>query len=200
MSHSVSGETKPDSRKQPTARGKGPLIAVILVCAAPFIAAWLAYFVWPPATRVNYGELIQARPVPDFPLRAQDGSTKSLSSLRGKWLLIQVDGSACDAACGKKLLYMRQVRLAQGKNMDRIERLWLVSDAGKADPALLREYEGTQALQAPAGMLKEFPGQAREHVYLVDPLGNLMLRFPADPDPNGMIRDLRRLLSVSRIG
>ena len=109
-------------------------------------------------------------------------------------MLVSADAAACDAYCEKKLYFMRQVRRAQGKNMDRIERLWLVSGPGAPRPALLAAIEGTRRARL------EDPAFTADHIYLVDPLGNLMLRFPRDPDPSRMIKDLQRLLRYSRIG
>ena len=167
------------------------MLAILAVCAAPVVAAWIAYFVWPPASRSNYGELIEPRPLP------------GMSALRGKWLLVQIDAAECGGACRRKLLYMRQARLTQGRDMERIERVWLVADGAPIDPALLREFDGTIVLRAEGGaLLKEFPAPraAADHIYLVDPLGNLVLRYPPDPDPGGLKRDLSRLLRASRIG
>ena len=179
------------------------MLAILAACAAPVIAAWLAYFVWPPTSRSNYGELLQPRPLSDPQLALASGGPFRLSELRGKWILVQIDRVECDDACRGKLLYMRQSRLTQGKDRDRIERVWLVLDDGPLDPTLLREFEGTLVVRAARSpLLNEFPParELRDHIFLVDPLGNLMLRYPRDPDPNGLKRDLSRLLRVSRIG
>lgn len=177
------------------------MLAILVLCAAPVVAAWLAYFVWPPTSRTNYGELIAPRPLPDPALERVGGGPFRLSDLRGKWLLVQLDGGACGDACRKKLLYMRQLRLTQGKDMERVERLWLVTDEAPVDPGVGREFAGTHVVRAGA-LPREFPAtrDVGEHLYLVDPLGNLMLRWSSDPDPNGMKRDLSRLLRASRIG
>lgn len=199
MSSSAPGGSGPD----PDARRAWPLLAILALCATPVVAAWLAYFVWPPASRSNYGELIEPRPLPDPQLERSAGGAFRLSALHGKWLLVQLDGADCRDACRKKLLYMRQARLTQGRDMERIERVWLVTDDAPVDPALLREFEGTQVLRAGAsGLAREFPAAVdpADYIYVVDPLGNLMLRYPRDPDPNGIKRDLARLLRVSRIG
>jgi hypothetical protein len=200
MSSSAPGASSPEKRAKASA---WPVLAVLALCAAPVIAAWLAYFVWPPASRVNSGELIEPHPLSDPRLERVQGGDFRLSALRGKWVLLQLDGGACGEACRKKLLYMRQLRLTQGKDMDRIERLWLVTDDAPVDGRLLREFDGTLAVRAGASALpREFapPHEAAEHLYLVDPLGNLMLRWGSAPDPNGMKRDLSRLLRVSRVG
>jgi hypothetical protein len=179
------------------------VLVILVVCALPVVAAWLAYFVWPPAARSNYGHLIPAHLLSDPPLAAADGGMMRLSTLRGRWVLVQIDRSGCDPQCRKKLTYIRQLRLTQGKDSDRIERVWLVMDDGPLDPVLLHDFAGTRVLRAAGSpLLSEFPdaGDPRDHIFLVDPIGNLMLRYPRDPDPNGMKRDLSRLLSVSRIG
>jgi len=174
------------------------------MCAAPTVAAWFAYFVWQPQTRVNYGELIEAHPLPEFELRGLDGGRFDLSQLRGKWLMLQIDSGSCAEACRKKLLYMRQARLAQGKGAERIERVWILSDSASPAPSLLRDHPGMKVARASGNALfREFPALPRaptDYIYLIDPLGNLMFRFPGDPDPRRMTRDLTRLLNASRIG
>jgi cytochrome oxidase Cu insertion factor (SCO1/SenC/PrrC family) len=167
-----------------SARAK--LLLIFLACAAPFALAWAAwYFGWAPGAAGNYGELIAPREVPGAPL----------SALRGKWVLVMFDAAACDAYCEKKLYFMRQVRRAQGKDMDRVERLWVLTDGGRPRAEILPGIEGTRIDRGEAQAV--FPGRPADHVYLVDPLGNLMLRFPRDPDPSGMIKDLQRLLKYS---
>jgi hypothetical protein len=200
MSSSAPGGPEPEPGAQ---RRAWPVLAILALCAAPVVAAWLAYFVWPPASRSNYGELVEPRPLPDPQLERAAGGPFRLSALRGKWLLVQVDRAGCAAACRRKLLYMRQLRLTQGKDMERIERVWLVTDDASIDPALLREFEGTHVLRTgTSGLPEQFPAarDPADHIYLVDPLGNLMLRYGSDPDPDGMRRDLSRLLRASRIG
>ncbi len=166
------------------------------------VAAWLAYFAWQPQSRLNYGELIEARAISDPELRRLDGSPFRLSQLRGRWVLLQIDSGACAEGCGRKLLYMRQVRLAQGRDAERIERVWLLADGVPPDAALLRDHEGLRVARAPGPLLAEFPAARSPyyHIYLLDPLGNLMLRFPSDPDAQRMVKDLARLLRASRVG
>ena len=166
------------------------LLLIALACAAPVILATLAYYLgWAPGGTGNYGELIPPRALAGPPLE----------KLKGKWVLVSFDGAACDAYCEKKLYFMRQTRRAQGKEQLRLERLWLLTDPGQPRAELLQAIEGTHV--APAGDLaRAFPGAPADHIYLVDPLGNLMLRFPRDPDPKKIIKDLTRLLKYSRVG
>ena len=161
------------------------LVWVALICAAPIVLGTAAYFFgWGTGAGGNYGELIPPRPL----------GAQALAPLRGKWVLVAFDTAACDAYCERKLYLMRQVRRAQGKEMERVERMWGLMDAGKPRPELLPGIEGTWVTQLSP---QEFPGDPRDYLYLVDPLGNLMLRFPRDPDPSKMIKDLQRLLKYS---
>jgi len=192
------------SNAQPDPRsGRGKLFAIAALCIAPFVAALIAYYYWQPQDRMNYGELIPARPLSDSPLRHLDQRAVRLSDLKGKWILLQLDDAQCAAACRIKLYDMRQVRLAQGREMERVERVWLILDDAPLETQLMREYDGTRMLRAGGSpLLAEFPaaGDVRDHVYIVDPLGNLMLRFPRNADPARMNKDLARLLKASRIG
>lgn len=177
------------------------MAAIFAVCAIPLSAALVAYFFWPPSGRTNYGELIDPRPLPAIPLTLLDGKSISLADLKGRWVMIQADGAGCGAACQAKLFNMRQVRLAQGRNMDRVERVWLLLDAGRPSPEIASLYEGAIVARAAPALVAALPAaDARDHVYLVDPRGNLMLRFPKDADPKRMIKDLERLLKYSSIG
>ena len=177
---------------------------IIALAVAPVAASYLLYYFWQPeGARVNYGRLIGPHPLSDPSLALADGAPFRLSQLRGKWLLVSWDGAACDAGCDRKLLYMRQLRLTQGKNADRVERVWLVSDDAAPADGIAARYEGTWIVRARGtGLIDEFSTQKaeRDHIYLVDPLGNLMLRFPSNPDPRLMIKDLSRLLKASQIG
>jgi hypothetical protein len=200
MWSSASSEQSADDSRR---RSRRLALVILALCAAPFVAAWLAYFVWPPQSRVNYGDLIDARPLTDPVLRGIDAKPFRVSQLRGKWILLQLDSGDCSEECRKKLVYMRQVRLALGKDAERVERVWLLTDGAIPEAAQLRDIQGTFVAQAAgSALLSEFPAaqNASGHIYVVDPLGNLMLRFPTDPDPRRMLKDMTRLLSVSRVG
>jgi ferric-dicitrate binding protein FerR (iron transport regulator) len=203
MSSSISGGSLLETDEARRRRGRRVALLILALCAMPTVAAWLAYFVWQPESRANYGELIEPRQLRDSELRLLDGRPFRLSQLRGKWVMLHIDSGACTEGCRKKLVYMRQARLAQGKAMTRVERVWLVTDSVVPEDALVRAVEGTQIARAEGhAVLAEFPAalSPADHIYVVDPLGNLMLRFPADPDPRRIVKDLARLLRASRIG
>ncbi len=198
MSFSISSEAIPAVERR---RGRRTALALFAVVALPVAAAFLAFFFWYPAHGTNYGELIRPLPLPDAPLVARDGRLFRLSDFRGKWVMVQVGSGRCAEDCVKRLFLMRQTRLMQGRQMDRLERLWLVADEVAPDPALLRAYEGMNVGRAQASVLQLFSAEddPSEHVYLVDPLGNLMLRFPRDADPKRVSRDRSRLLEGSQV-
>lgn len=166
--------------------------AVALVCVLPVAASYLAYYFWPPRAQVNYGELIE-------PVTLPDGIATLVPEVRGRWTLVYASEGRCEEACAQALYYMRQVRTAQAEHMDRVERLWLrgVGD-GAPDAALLAAHPGLRVTSVARAALHALP--ATGQVMLLDPLGKLMMRFPSDPDPKRMIRDLARLLKYSRLG
>lgn len=162
---------------------------IFLACAAPFVLGWLAYELrWGTSGPSAYGELLPPRPV-----------AGPLAPLRGKWVLVTFDAAQCGAACERKLYVVRQVRRAQGKEAERMERLWVLTEGQAPGPELAAAIEGTR-YASDAGFAREFPGNPLAYIYLVDPLGNLMMRFPAEPDPARVVKDLQRLLKYSRIG
>lgn len=181
-----------------------PFFWVAVASVGPFVLAYLTFHFWAPAERMSYGELIEPpRPLPDSALKLADGRPFRLGELRGKWILMQVSPGACDEDCQRRLYHMRQVRRAQGKNMERIERVWLIGDDTPLDPAVTRAFDGTHFVRAAgSGLLRE-PVLAADppgHIYLIDPLGNLMMRFPRDADPSRILRDITRLLKASQVG
>jgi cytochrome oxidase Cu insertion factor (SCO1/SenC/PrrC family) len=174
-------------------RARVKLLLLAAACALPFAAAWVVYLLdLAPGARSNYGELL--------PPQLSRGA--ALELLRGKWVLVSFDAAACDAYCERKLYLIRQIRRAQGKEQGRVEKLWLVTDGGVPSTALRAALEDTRVANADAASLPAFPAGAsvRDHIYLVDPIGNVMLRFPRDPDPSRMLKDVSRLLKYSRFG
>ena len=201
----MSSSTQSDAPAAPEAarRRRGRLVAaaIFVVCALPFAAALIAYWFFPPAGRTNYGDLLEPKTPTPVHLERLDGRAFALADLKGKWVMLQVDAPECGQPCQAKLFNMRQSRLAQGDNADRIERVWLVAGSGAPPAELARLYEGAVLARAAPELVAALPGaEARDHIYLIDPRGNLMLRFPRDADPKRMIGDLRRLLKYSSSG
>jgi hypothetical protein len=197
-----------------TTRGRWLMIAVLLVCAAPVIASYFAYFVVRPQTRTNYSELIvPARPLPaSLPLADLAGVPVAARSLRGQWLVVVVAGGACDVRCERHLWLQRQLHEALGAEKDRVDKLWLVDDDVAPRRATLEAIAASadaHGVFAPATVLRTAraalgewlapaPGQLLEdHLYLVDPRGDWMMRVPVDADPARLKRDIDKLLRAS---
>lgn len=191
------------SNEKPKKKSLLSLWLLVALCVAPVVASYVAYYLWPPSGKVNYGELIEPRPLPDATLALADGTPFPWHQLKGKWVLAMADSGNCDAYCQRKLLYLRQVRLAQGKEMDRVERAWLITDGAIPPAPVVAEYPGTWLVRAGGSeLLKRFPvqGALADHIYVIDPHGNLMMRYPRDADPRKIVKDIARLLRVSGIG
>lgn len=186
--------------------GRWKALGVLLICAAPVVASYFTYYVIRPEGRRNYGELIDPqRTLPELTTTALDGTAAPLASLKGQWLLVSVAGGGCDAACQKHLYLQRQLRESLGKEKDRLDWVWLVSDAAPVPAELMPALQKATVLRMDAAALQNWlaPAQGHqlpEHLYVVDPMGNWMMRFPAAMDAEGAAkakRDLERLLRAS---
>jgi len=186
--------------------GRWKMLAVLLVCAAPVIASYFTYYVVRPDGRRNYGELVQPqRTLPDLATATLDGVPAKLSALKGQWLLVSVGGGACDALCQQHLYLQRQLRESVGKEKDRVDWVWLVTDAAPVPTDIAAALQKATVLRVNGAALAQWfepaAGHAlAEHLYLVDPMGNWMMRFPALMDAAGAAkakRDLERLLRAS---
>ncbi|MBC8749931.1 MULTISPECIES: SCO family protein [Paraburkholderia] len=189
-------------------RGRWVLLLLAVICAAPIAISYFMYYVVKPTGgSTNYGALIEPqRPIPDsLVVTGADGKPLKLASLHGRWLMISVDDSACDKACVTKLYFMRQIRTAQGPERERVVEVWLRTDAGKVADVIQTAYPNTNMLIAdPAQLVGWLPADTgmriTDHIYLVDPNGNLMMRFPKDANPSKIKGDVTKLLKWSTIG
>lgn len=195
---------------QRTKLGRFKMLAVLLVCAAPVIASYFTYYVVRPEGRRNFGELIDPqRPLPDVAAIGVAGAAASerlnLRDLHGQWLLVSVASGECGPICEHHLYLQRQLREGLGREKDRLDWVWLVDDATPVRDALAPALKGATVLRvahnALANWLAPASGHAlADHLYLVDPLGNWMMRFPAGLDTAGALkakRDLERVLRAS---
>jgi hypothetical protein len=192
-------------------RQRRVLIGLALLFFAPLGLAFYLYYghrTWHPGGRVNAGELVEpARPLPGLalPLWTAAGNTDP-NFLRGKWTFLHVATGPCAEACQTRLYDTRQIRIALDRDMKRVQRVF-IADAGCCDARFLREQHPDLIAirQSPeaAGLLALLPargGTAGPPVYLVDPLGNLMMSYAGDVKPKGMLEDMKRLLRLSSIG
>jgi hypothetical protein len=189
----------------PLAKGKGrrTLLLLALVALAPVVASYVTYYWFVPDKRVNYGELLSPEPAPPVAGARLDGSPFALSSLQGQWVMLIVTGADCTDACGRALYATRQARTIQGREQDRVVRAWLRPTGAAAPSPEMRESQPglliASAAQAELARLPLAAGGAPT-ILLLDPRGNLVLRYGADPDIKRLAADLGRLLRASQIG
>ena len=192
----------------PSARsGRGALILMLGLFLLPvLVASGLYLFGWRPTSTGNHGELLlPPRPLPEAILTDAAGKTIKSADLKGRWLMVYVAGAACDLDCRGVIDQMRRVHVLLNKEMDRVGRIALVP-GGSPDPALAAAvvaYPDMRLLAAGAGLRAAFPGSdaaAPGRVFLMDPAGNVMMRYAPDFKPGGMKQDLERLLKYSWIG
>lgn len=184
------------------ARARLKLVAIMALFAAPIAASYLAFHFFRPEAKGNYGELL-APPatITTAQFLRTGGGEFRFQDLGGKWVLIASDSGACPESCTAKLTLMRQVRLMLGRNAGRLERVFVADDTRPLAAEALAPFEGTVAITPPTGMaLPLAPVNDRAHLYLVDPRGFVMMRFPAQAEPRRLFKDLERLLKASQIG
>jgi hypothetical protein len=167
--------------------GRIKMLLVLAVCAAPVIASYFTFYVVRPVGRTNFGVLVEPqRPLPELVAQDLDGKPVPMGSLRGQWLVMSVGNAACDARCESTLFLQRQLRAGLGKDKDRVDWVWLIDDDAPVPAAILPRLEGSTTLRIPAQSAAQWLGDGAAvslhgAIFLVDPLGNFMMRFPA-PD------------------
>jgi hypothetical protein len=207
LSLAVHGLPDPgDMLQQRRRSGRWKMLAVLLVCAAPVLASYFTYYVLRPTQQRSFGELIADQPgLPAVQGQTLDGRSVDLQSLKGQWLLLSTGSGACAERCQDNLYLQRQLREALGREKDRLDWVWLVSDGRPVPETILPALDQATALRVPTaaieGWLRPQAGHALdEHLYVVDPQGHWMMRFPAAMDKAAAgraKRDLERLLRAS---
>ena len=199
----------PKTRQMPrtTQFGRLKLLALILAFFGPLFAAMLLYLnpQWfPLPASTSHGELITpARPLAAFAAVSRDGRTLSEDLLTGKWTLLYWSDADCDLECEAGLFKMRQVRLSLAKDVERAQTVYLsAGEAGSGLASLLDRHPSlvTARLKPGNAFAEQIHAYPRKHVYVIDPLGNLVMRYPGTATSRGMLKDLKKLLRVSRIG
>jgi cytochrome oxidase Cu insertion factor (SCO1/SenC/PrrC family) len=196
-----------DERQRRTGSGRLQMALILAVCLAPVLASyWVFYVARPSGGEAAYSDLIQPTvSMPDAAGIDVVGAAVPLRSLRGQWLLVVVGSAICDTACERRLFVQRQFREMLGRERDRIDKVWLITDEAMLKPELQQALSGSApvtALRVPRALaqawFKPAAGHALEdHLYVVDPMGEWMMRMPATPEPAKVKRDLERLLRAS---
>lgn len=186
---------------------------LMLLFVLPVVVATLLYLTgWRPSSIGNHGELIQpARQVEGQALHTLDGKSVSFGELRGKWIMVYFGSSSCPAECMESVHAMRQVHAAQAKEIGRVQRVFIATDVDAAEALKVKLVDypemgmWTGDKKALAELFQSFgmsAGQSAEQqgIYMVDPLGNVMMRYPPSADPTGILKDLTHLLKYSWVG
>lgn len=190
--------------------GRGALIGLAALFFIPLMGAFWLYYAggWRPAGSTNHGELISpARPLAQNDFVTLGGSAAKEDLFRGKWTLLYIDDGRCDDTCRQALWTIRQTRLLLAEDMDRVQRVF-IAESNCCDSAFLTtEHPGLETLQLQGdkaqAWLDQFPRDAAgvtPYIFIVDPLGNLMMRFDSRQNPKGLLQDLEKLLKLSHIG
>jgi hypothetical protein len=196
--------------QDPRARGRRTLLVVAAIFFVPVIAAFALYYgnLWRPSGSSSKGELITpARPLDVAGLRRAEGTSVGPEVFAGKWTLLYIGDGACDADCRQALVFGRQSRLALNNEMTRVQRVFLATGNCCANDYFAAEQPGLIALDASspdaAKLLAQFPAARAQSLFIVDPLGNLMMRHDANAatqTSKDLLTDLKKLLKLSHIG
>ena len=190
-------------------RGRITMLVILFACALPVIASYFTYYVIRPQGRTNYATLVEPqRPLPSLdqvPAQDIDGHSVPLTTLKGQWLMIVVAPATCGKGCESNLYLQRQLREMMGAERDRIQKVWLVDSPEPIDPKLVAAVTAKPSVSlfrvdraALARWLEpDSERQLEDHIYIVDPLGNWMMRTPANPDPVKLKKDVDKLLRAS---
>jgi hypothetical protein len=193
---------------------RGRLIALAALFLLPVVAAFLLYYGaphWRPGGRANQGELIDPpRTLPALALSGIDGAPLAGGLLRDRWTLLYIADGRCDSRCRDALYLARQTRIALNQDAQRVRRVLLAIGAccttgelGAPHPDLVIARPTAEQLALLARAMPatgDTPLAQAGYIYLVDPLGNLVLRYaPGAPD-RALLDDLERLLRLSHIG
>jgi hypothetical protein len=193
---------------------RGLLLVLLLLFFAPLLISFAIYYgsSWRPAGHTNHGALIEpARSLPHVALPrvdlvgAADGGPASADVLIGKWSLLYIGGGECAPGCGRALYFMHQTHLSLGNLIPRVQRVWLAPERCCNHDADTERQPALIALSAegPGGkqLIDRFPNDHRDAtIFIIDPRGNLMMRYDVSADPKGLREDLKKLLSLSHIG
>ena len=202
----VSPQVGPEASPARIRNQRLKLLAILLLCALPVIASYITYYFVRPEGRRNNGDIIDPQvPTPALLAKTLEGQTFNLQTLKGQWVLLSVSGGACNETCQRNLYLQRQLRESLGRDKDRMDWLWIVSDEAPVSESLLATLRGAIVLRLPRAQISQWlrpaPGQSLEsHLYMVDPIGNWMMRFKPGMDAQDARKaksDMERLMRAS---
>ena len=193
----VARHAEPTPRRR--ARTRRLLVLLATVALAPVVLSYLAYYVWPRESRVNYGELLPVGALAPIEGTKLDGTRFDVADLRGRWIILYTGAGSCPDRCASALYAGRQARTIQNAERERVTRVWLVTDTPLSSTALIAAQADLIVARVDPRAAASLPRGA-DRLYLIDPLGNFVLAWPSKPDIKAMAKDLTRLLRASSIG
>lgn len=201
MNHSTSSQDR---------RGRWQFLLILALFVVPLLSAVAWYALAPgvaPAPAVHGTLIHPAQPLEAFEIDppAEGDEAFTLDDLRGRWTLLHVIDGDCDAACGERLYYTRQIRTALGRDRQRVQRVALAASGARTTglAPLLSQHPQLRVVDAAGNnaLRRQLPADLdAATVLLIDPLGNLMLRFGPQVRPDGVLEDLEKLLKLSQVG
>lgn len=176
-------------------RTKVQLFIILFVCALPIILSCFFYFFAKPQGGLSYGHLLEVKSIAQTPIQTHDGRERSLGDIqKGKWALLIVAHAGCDQSCQERLFAMRQYRLGQGAESERVKRIWIINDDAlinqKLSPDLL---EGVDIVRATKLALDE-PNLWSQSIFLIDPQGNQVMRYARNQDHRKIMNEIGKIL------
>ena len=197
----ASGEDSraPACATTPSGRAKArlTLLSVVAMCALPLLVALYFRYVSPPEVAATVGVPLDPVPLPFELLQLSDGARLAHAAVGEKWLVIFAAPGACDARCQQTLYLTRQARTAQGRNMDRIDRVWVITDGAVPPVGLLAAHPDLLVARATdRKLLDVLGGSESRHINLVDRRGLVVFRYSDSPEPKAFIRELGKLVRL----
>ena len=183
---------------------------VVLAFVAPVVASYTLYFLgFSPPAFSNKGELLD--PIVDVKAFSLMDDARQLlvrdDITVHKWHMIIFTGAECDEACNQALYNMRQINIAVGKHANRLRRLVVHLEqpdaafralVSKEYPDARHAYASDKVIEA---ALQGVGADFRDNeIYIMDPLGNIMLRFTREQSYKDLMHDLNKMFKVSQIG
>jgi cytochrome oxidase Cu insertion factor (SCO1/SenC/PrrC family) len=165
----------------------------VFVCALPIVFSYLFYFFLKPQGGKSYGQLLEVKVVPHTPLRTLDERQLTLADLRGKWLLLIIAPGKCDQTCQDKLFAIRQYRIGQGLEAERILRVWIIEDEAPIGPISANLLQGVCIVRA-RQLALDFPHLWPQSIFLIDPQGHQVMRYQLGQDHRKIMNEMGKIL------
>lgn len=178
---------------------KAQLFWIILLSGLPILLSYFFYFVYKPQGGLSYGQLLEIKSLKEMPVHTQEGKVGKLADIQeGKWLLLMIAPASCDQACQDRLFAMRQYRLGQGVESDRIKRIWVIDDQGTLNKALAKELLAEVIVGRSEKPLLDLPHLWHQSIFLIDPQGNQVMQYGVNQDHRKVMNEIGKILKNNK--